>query len=241
MSVTSYARSSFDDLHVGDKFDYNESALKQIKQKLSTLLDLDYKIQDEDYEEQIYTQQFETITESTLVQEVDKDGHLVFETKEYTKTVIDAEGHTTTEKIIGQFPKMVTKEVSKQVPVMITKVTEDGYSYQEPLQDITTVTRTKKVIVIIASDKKYNALYFQTHLGYIKRNVAMQTGKTADFLLDLFPTIKAGFEAGQEVYVLTYDREGHQTKVAVDQEFLLECMQQLNIDFFGEPKGEVTE
>lgn len=76
-------------------------------------------------------------------------------------------------------------------------------------------------------DAEFNKLFFNTSLGYVSRTVHMLDGSTCKFLTDILPLLVVGTP------VLVYTRELEQSKVLVTEEFLLECKQQLLIDFYG--------
>lgn len=77
-------------------------------------------------------------------------------------------------------------------------------------------------------DAEFNAQFFNTSLGYVSRTVHMLDGSTCKFLTDILPLLAVG------VPVLVYTRELEQSKVLATEEFLLECKQQLLVDFYGE-------
>lgn len=76
-------------------------------------------------------------------------------------------------------------------------------------------------------DAQFNAAFFNTSLGYVRRKVTMKDGSIKDFLSDILPLLQAG------VPVLTYTRQLEQNKVIVTDEFIAECKQQVLIDFYG--------
>ena len=93
---------------------------------------------------------------------------------------------------------------------------------------------------------EFERQFFNTSLGYVRRNVTMKDGTVKNFLTDILPLLVQGVE------VLTYDKanpqadasgvslsavadnEFNQTKVTVTNEFLNECKNQLMKDFYGE-------
>ena len=92
-------------------------------------------------------------------------------------------------------------------------------------------------------EQQFKKDFFCTSLGWIRREVAMKTGKKKDFLTDLVPVISLGVSSGQQVNIITY-REPDYTQEVVDWEalqeikqatpqFLQECLNQVNIDFVG--------
>ncbi len=82
--------------------------------------------------------------------------------------------------------------------------------------------------------------FFNTSLGYVKRQVTMATGDVRDFLCDIKPTLQVG------VPIITYNLDGTQNRgVLVTEQFLKECEKQVYYDFYGimpvEDNTEVTE
>ena len=77
-------------------------------------------------------------------------------------------------------------------------------------------------------EAEFNRKFFNTSLGYVRRDVHMKSGVVKDFLTDILPLLKEGTP------VLTYTRDFKQSKVLVTQQFINECEQQLVADFYGE-------
>ena len=82
----------------------------------------------------------------------------------------------------------------------------------------------------------FNKAFFETTLGYIRREVTMLDGTSKTFLTDMLPQLISGFP------ILAYDKPDfaeavdmvdYQKQVFVTDEFLLECKNQLIIDFYG--------
>lgn len=87
-----------------------------------------------------------------------------------------------------------------------------------------------------AKEKAFNKAFFNTSLGYIRREVAMLDGTTKTFLTDMLPQLIIGFP------ILAYEKPDftqnvemvdYQKQVLVTEEFLQECKNQLIIDFYG--------
>ena len=87
---------------------------------------------------------------------------------------------------------------------------------------------------------EFNKQFFNTSLGYVRRNVKMKDGSHKDFLSDLLPTISMAVNMGQEVKVITYDMpdfddlkpiEEYQHNETVTAQFIQECFIQLSEDF----------
>lgn len=89
----------------------------------------------------------------------------------------------------------------------------------------------------------FNKAFFNTSLGYIKRQVTMKDGTKKDFLADMLLQIKAGLDLNQEVKVITYDKPSFDEDIEdwkpyqhvknATMEFVLECLNQTNADFNG--------
>lgn len=88
--------------------------------------------------------------------------------------------------------------------------------------------------------------FFQTSLGWIRRQVNMKDGSKKDFLSDLLLQIKAGLELGQKVEIITYKEpnfssdiddvymEALQEKKLANLEFVKECLMRTVSDFNGD-------
>lgn len=87
--------------------------------------------------------------------------------------------------------------------------------------------------------------FFNTSLGWIRRNVSMATGEKKDFLTDLLPAIAQGLAYGQAVQIIAYAlpdftkdltdeyMESLQSRVNATAAFVQECFTQIKIDFAG--------
>lgn len=70
--------------------------------------------------------------------------------------------------------------------------------------------------------------FFNTSLGYVRRQVHMKDGSIKDFLSDILPLLQI------DVPIITYNIDGTQNvNVLVTSQFIEECKQQLLIDFYG--------
>jgi len=88
--------------------------------------------------------------------------------------------------------------------------------------------------------------FFNTSIGWIRRQVTMKDGSKKDFLADLLLSVKAGMELGQEVKIITYktpDFSNEPTSEYIESlqeiknatsEFIRECLFQTVKDFSGE-------
>ena len=87
--------------------------------------------------------------------------------------------------------------------------------------------------------------FFETSLGWIRRQVTMKDGSKKDFLSDLLIPIKTGMEIGQDVKIITYKTpdfciepnnayfESLQEIKSVNADFIKECLYQTVEDFGG--------
>ena len=91
--------------------------------------------------------------------------------------------------------------------------------------------------------EKFNKEFFHTSLGYIRRKFTNKNGEIKDFLSDAFPSLLLAFKEGIIGQIFVYDKpsfeedviewEQYQHKVDITPEFIQECFNQSNIDFFG--------
>lgn len=100
---------------------------------------------------------------------------------------------------------------------------------------------------VIAQQRKeeFEREFFETSIGWIRRQVKMKDGSKKDFLADLLLSIKAGIELGQDVKIITYKtpdytKEPTQEYIESLQEiksatlqFIQECLFQTVQDFSG--------
>ena len=99
----------------------------------------------------------------------------------------------------------------------------------------------------------FESKFFNTSLGWVRREVHMANGGIKDFLSDLLPSVYLGVQAGKEVKVLTYDAPDFTQDIyhedewgdiidnvdwpslqhvqVVTPQFLQECLGQLQNDF----------
>ena len=90
-------------------------------------------------------------------------------------------------------------------------------------------------------EAEFNAEFFNTSLGYIRRSVTMANGSHKDFLSDLLPAISASVSMGQAVNLIAYDKPPfnediedwteYQHIVQATPQFIQECFIQLGNDF----------
>lgn len=93
----------------------------------------------------------------------------------------------------------------------------------------------------VVREEQFNRDFFQTSLGYIRRNVTMADGSQKDFLSDLLPTIALAVSTGTQVNVIAYDKPDFSEEIAdwtqyqhietVTAQFIQECFLQTQNDF----------
>ena len=83
-------------------------------------------------------------------------------------------------------------------------------------------------------EMRFEKEFFETSLGWVRRDVKMQDDPIRDLLSDILPLLQVG------IPVLTYQKpdfieviEPVQNKVIVTEEFINECKQQVLKDFYG--------
>lgn len=115
--------------------------------------------------------------------------------------------------------------------IMVNGVAEINPNYEEELSE--------------QRENLFNQEFFQTSLGWIRRQVNMKDGSKKDFLSDLLLQIKAGLELGQSVEIITYKQPDFsedineaymqtlQEKKAATLEFVKECLMRTVSDFNG--------
>lgn len=90
-------------------------------------------------------------------------------------------------------------------------------------------------------EANFKSNFFNTSLGWIRRQVTMANGTQKDFLSDLFPAIMVATQAGQIVNIIAYsepdyseevtDWTQYQSIVQPTAQFIQECLTQLGNDF----------
>ena len=115
--------------------------------------------------------------------------------------------------------------------IMVNGVAEINPNYEEELS--------------AQRENLFNREFFQTSLGWIRRQVNMKDGSKKDFLSDLLLQIKAGLELGQSVEIITYKQPDFsedineaymqtlQEKKTATLEFVKECLMRTVSDFNG--------
>ncbi|MBO5928368.1 MAG: hypothetical protein J6Q32_05925 [Clostridia bacterium] len=78
----------------------------------------------------------------------------------------------------------------------------------------------------------FNANFFPTSLGYIRRTVKMQNLEELKFLSDILPLLEVGTP------VLVYSKDLKQSTAIVTEQFIAECKAQLYKDFYGDFPNE---
>lgn len=82
--------------------------------------------------------------------------------------------------------------------------------------------------------EQFEREFFNTSLGYIRRQVSMQTGQIKDFLFDIKPNLKVGINIITYTPNEDYTDLTQNTNILVTGQFISECEQQMLKDFYGE-------
>ena len=136
------------------------------------------------------------------------------------------------------------------------EISEDLYTKYIADKDFLMVTEEGEIqanpdyLTIKEAQRKadFEAHFFPTHLGYVKREVTMKNGVKKDFLTDMLATLQVGlplFVYAQPDFTKEVTKDDilatQQTKY-VDEQFIAECKNQFAIDFYGfNPLDVVTD
>ena len=133
---------------------------------------------------------------------------------------------------------------------MLIEETEDGTLYALEKNEILVngvaeINPNYEEELSAQRENLFNREFFQTSLGWIRRQVNMKDGSKKDFLSDLLLQIKAGLELGQSVEIITYKQPDFsedineaymqtlQEKKTATLEFVKECLMRTVSDFNG--------
>ena len=133
---------------------------------------------------------------------------------------------------------------------MLIEETEDGTLYALEKNEILVngvaeINPNYEEELSAQRENLFNREFFQTSLGWIRRQVNMKDGSKKDFLSDLLLQIKAGLELGQSVEIITYKQPNFsedineaymqtlQEKKTATLEFVKECLMRTVSDFNG--------
>lgn len=133
---------------------------------------------------------------------------------------------------------------------MLIEETEDGTLYaleknEIMINDVPEINPNYEEELSAQRENLFNREFFQTSLGWIRRQVNMKDGSKKDFLSDLLLQIKAGLELGQSVEIITYKQPDFsedineaymqtlQEKKTATLEFVKECLMRTVSDFNG--------
>lgn len=164
------------------------------------------------------------------------------------ETKVDDEGNE------YQVPIMIEVEETIVVPIYDPETGEQTGEEEQIIKKLVpqthkeTVELYKPIIDPDYDDKQaakreaeFNAGFFNTSLGYIRRSVTMANGTQKDFLSDLLPAISASVSMGQAVNLIAYDKPPfdedvedwteYQHIVQATPQFIQECFLTLSNDF----------
>ena len=133
---------------------------------------------------------------------------------------------------------------------MLIEKTEDGTLYaleknEIMINDVPEINQNYEEELARQKENLFYQEFFQTSLGWIRRQVNMKDGSKKDFLSDLLLQIKVGLELGQNVEIITYKlpdfskeiNEAYiqtlQEKKPATLEFINECLMRTVSDFNG--------
>ena len=133
---------------------------------------------------------------------------------------------------------------------MLIEETEDGTLYaleknEIMINDVPEINENYEEELARQKENLFYQEFFQTSLGWIRRQVNMKDGSKKDFLSDLLLQIKAGLELGQNVEIITYKQPDFseeineaymqtlQEKKPATLEFIKECLMRTVSDFNG--------
>lgn len=140
-------------------------------------------------------------------------------------------------EIKARLKKPYTEE--SRVEFIIEQNHNKGYEIRETETELQAWGYTEEDLAK-TREKRFNEDFFNTSLGFIRRQVTMKNG-SKDFLSDLLPTISMAVTTGQEVKIIAYDKPPfdkeiedwtkYQHNEVVTPQFIQECFQQLQADF----------
>lgn len=157
----------------------------------------------------------------------------VQEEREYEVTVLEWEKKTIEVPIYNEEGDIIGYE-SKEVddytkPIMIEVVdpeTGEKIWVQKSHQEVR--TEIVEYLEIVDNPENFARCFFNTSLGYVRRKAFVkETGEYKDFLADML----AGMEVGQKI--ITYNQDLQPSFQLVTAEFIQECKDQYNNDFYG--------
>ena len=134
----------------------------------------------------------------------------------------------------------------QRVEFVIEQNHRKGYKIKETELALEAWGYTEEEIVA-NKEAQFEKDFFNTSLGYVRRQVTMANGFKKDFLSDLLPTISIATQAQTSVNILVYDKpdfsqpdidwEQYQRKEQVTPQFVQECFVQLQNDFLPDFKN----
>ena len=157
----------------------------------------------------------------------------VQEEREYEVTVLEWEKKTIEVPIYNEegeiigYEKIEVDDYTK--PIMIEIVDpETGEKIWVQKSHQETRTEIVEYLEIVDNPENFARCFFNTSLGYVRRKAFVkETGEYKDFLADML----AGMKVGQKI--ITYSQELEPSFQFVTAEFIQECENQYNNDFYG--------
>jgi hypothetical protein len=140
------------------------------------------------------------------------------EVLEWEKKTIEVPIYNEEGEIIG-YESIEVDDYTK--PIIDAETGEQKYH-------IETRTEIVEYLEIVDNPENFARCFFNTSLGYVRRKAFVkETGEYKDFLADML----AGMEVGQKI--ITYNQDLQPSFQLVTAEFIQECKDQYNNDFYG--------
>ena len=158
---------------------------------------------------------------------VQEEIQVPYEVLEWNKKTIEVPIYDEeTGEIIGYEPKEVDDYDN---PIMVDEVDpETGEVHKVQKHHTEYRTEIVEYLDIVDNPENFERCFFNTSLGYVKRKAFVkETGEYKDFLADML----AGMKVGQKI--ITYSQELEPSFQFVTAEFIQECENQYNNDFYG--------
>ena len=157
---------------------------------------------------------------------VQEERQVPYEVLEWEKKTIEVPIYNEEGEIIGYEEKEVDDYTK---PIMVDEVDpETGEVHKVQKHHTEYRTEIVEYLEIVDNPENFERCFFETSLGYVKRKAFVkETGEFKDFLSDML----AGMEVGQKI--ITYNQDLQPSFQLVTSEFIQECKDQYNNDFYG--------
>lgn len=157
---------------------------------------------------------------------VQEERQVPYEVLEWEKKTIEVPIYNEEGEIIGYEEKEVDDYTK---PIMIDEIDpETGEVHKVQKHHTEYRTEIVEYLEIVDNPENFVRCFFNTSLGYVRRKAFVkETGEYKDFLADML----AGMEIGQKI--ITYNQDLQPSFQLVTAEFIQECKEQYNNDFYG--------